>query len=122
MRKLVFLAVLPLGLAGAASACTAPVEASRGPVVLADNSPTSTPTPAAGDASKKVDTTAYPNSPNGSPAAGDKGAPVVTDRAACAGTGAAAACADSPKPSSAADTSDTLKATPTTVNGSAPKQ
>ncbi len=117
MRKLALLTLLPLCLAGAASAYPAPVGASR-PLVLADNSPT----PATGDPSKKIDTTAFPNSPNGSPAAADKGQPVVTDRAACSGSGPTATCPDSPKPSSAADTSDTVKGTPTTVNGGAPKQ
>ncbi len=122
MHKLVILAALPFGLAGAASACPAGVEASWPPLVLADNSPTSTPTPAAGDASKKVDTTAFPNSPNGSPAATNKGQPVVTDRAACSGSGPTTTCPDSPRPSNAADTSDTAKAMPTTVNGTGPKQ
>ena len=105
--------------AGAASAC--PARQASAPLVLADNAATSTPAPANGDPTKAPDTVAYPNSPNGSPATGDKGAPVVTDKAACAGTGPAA-CSDSPKPSTAADTSDVSKATPTTVNGSAPKQ
>ncbi len=108
-------------LAGAASACPLRVEASRPTIVLADNAATSTPAPAGGDAKKAADTVAFPNSPNGSPAAGNKGAPVVTDKAACDGSGPTATCGDSPKPSKAADTSDTAIATPTTVNGAAPK-
>ena len=65
---------------------------------------------------------AFPNSPNGSPAASDKGAPIVTDKAACkGGTSATATCQDSPKPSDKADTSDVRIATPTTVDGTAPK-
>ena len=104
--------------AGSASAC--PARRVSAPLVLADNAATSTPAPANGDPTRAPDTAAYPNSPNGSPATADKGAPVVTDKAACSGMGASA-CADSPKPSTAADTSDVVKATPTTVNGSAPK-
>lgn len=126
MRGLITLAALPLiltGLVGAASACPYAKEAARAPMVLADNSPTSTPTPAAGDAGKKTDSVAFPNSPNGSPAAADKGAPVVTDKAACAnGSSATATCADSPKPSAAADTSDVKIATPTTLNDNAQKK
>ena len=121
MPRLVILAALPLILAGSVQACPFPAQASRAPIVLADNSPTSTQTPAAGDATKKSDTVAFPNSPNGSPAASDKGAPVVTDRAACTGTGATATCPDSPKPSDKADTSDVRIATPRTVDGTAPK-
>ena len=122
MLKLVTLAALPLILAGAASACPFQTQAARAPVVVADNSPTSTATPAAGDPSKKTDSVAFPNSPNGSPAAADKGAPVVTDAAACkGGTSATATCADSPKPSNKADTSDVKITTPTTVDGTAPK-
>ncbi len=114
-------AIVPLILAATpVLACTLHEEASR-PMILADNAATSTTTPSAGDPSKPTDTTAFPNSPNGSPAAGDKGRPVVTDRAACTGTGPTATCADSPKPSNAADTSDVKKATPTAVDGSAPK-
>ena len=105
--------------AGSASAC--PARQASVPLVLADNAATSTPAPANGDPAKAPDAVAYPNSPNGSPATGGKGSPVVTDKAACAGTGPTATCADSPKPSSAADTSDVVKTTPTTVNGSAPK-
>ncbi len=122
MLRLVTLAALPLILAGAAQACPFRTEAARAPTLMADNSPTSTQTPASGDAAKKTDTVAFPNSPNGSPAASDKGAPVVTDKAACAGgASATATCADSPKPSGKADTSDVRIATPTTVDGTAPK-
>lgn len=44
---------------------------------------------------------AYPDNPAGTPVAGDKGAPVVTDKAACptAGNGR---CADRPAPSGSA--------------------
>ena len=119
MRKLVTLAALPLILAGAASACPFRAEASRASIVVADNAATSTPAPAA--APGKADTVAFPNSPNGSPAAADKGAPVVTDKAACTGAGSAATCGDSPKPSTKADTSDVKITTPTTVDGTAPK-
>ena len=127
MRGILTLAALPLVLTGfvggAASACPFAREAARAPLVLADNAATSTPTPAAGDPSKKTDSVAFPNSPNGSPAAADKGAPVVTDKAACAnGSGATATCADSPKPSKAADTSDVKITTPTTVDDTAPKK
>lgn len=123
MLKLVTLAALPLVLAGAAQASSRENRASPARIVLADNSPTSTQTPAAGDASKRPDTVAFPNSPNGSPAASDKGAPVVTDKAACVGGAAATAtCPDSPRPSNKADTSDVKIATPTTVDGTAPKQ
>jgi hypothetical protein len=122
MLKLVTLAALPLILAGVAQACPFQTQASARPMILADNSPTSTQTPAAGDPAKKTDSVAFPNSPNGSPAASDKGAPVVTDKAACAGgTGPTATCGDSPKPSQAADTSDVKITTPTTVDGTAPK-
>ncbi len=126
MRGLLTLAALPLILVGAASgpalACPFQTQAARAPMVLADNSPTSTPAPAAG-AATKTDSVAFPNSPNGSPAAVDKGAPVVTDKAACAGgTAATATCADSPKPSAAADTSDVKIATPTTLNDNAQKK
>ena len=106
--------------AGSASACPAP--RASVPLVLADNATTSTPAPVNGDPAKAPDTVAYPNSPNGSPSTGSKGQPVVTDKAACLGAGATAACADSPNPSSAADTSDVVKTTPTTVNGSTPKR
>ena len=131
MRKLILSeSILAAGLGSAlalaaplaaASACPLRAEASRPAVVLADNAATSTPAPAGGDAKKAADTVAFPNSPNGSPAAGNKGAPVVTDKAACDGSGPTATCGDSPKPSKAADTSDTTIATPTTVNGAAPK-
>ena len=122
MPKLATLAALPLILAGAALACPLHAATLRGPVVMADNAATSTPTPPAGDPTKRTDSVAFPNSPNGSPAASDKGAPVVTDRAACTGgTGATATCADSPRPSGKADTSDVRIATPTTVDGTAPK-
>ena len=116
----ILLAALPLILAGAASACPFGAEASRAPIVVADNAATSTPAPAG--LPGKPDTVAFPNSPNGSPAAADKGAPVVTDKAACTGgTGPTATCGDSPKPSTQADTSDVKIATPTTVGGTAPK-
>lgn len=122
MLRLVTLAALPLILAGAAHACPFRTEAARALVLMADNSPTSTQTPPAGDPTKKTDTVAYPNSPGGMPAASDKVAPVVTDKAACTGgTAATATCADSPKPSNKADTSDVRITTPTTVDGTAPK-
>ncbi|WP_237478453.1 hypothetical protein [Lichenibacterium dinghuense] len=121
MRAIILGAALPLLLAGAAAACPDARQASA-PMVLADNAATSTPAPANGDSAKKPDTVAFPNSPNGSPAAGDKGQPVVTDKAACTGTGPTATCGDSPKPSNAADTSDVAKTTPTTVDGTAPKK
>ncbi len=120
MRTIILAAVSPLLLGvGPVLACPFHQAASR-PLILADNAATSTVTPPAGDAAKKPDTTAFPNSPNGSPAAADKGAPVVTDKAACSGAGATA-CPDSPNASTAADTSDVKVATPTTVDGSAPK-
>jgi hypothetical protein len=119
MRRTIIIGAALLA-AGAASAC--PARQASAPLILADNAATSTPAPANGDAAKKPDAVAYPNSPNGSPATGSKGQPVVTDKAACSGTGSAAPCSDSPKPSSAADTSDVVKTTPTTVNGDAPKK
>ncbi len=125
MRRLILAAALPpvllLAAAGAAAAsCPFHEQASRAAATLvADNSPTSTPAPASGTV-KQPDSVAFPNSPNGSPAAGDKGAPVVTDKAACSGTGAVK-CSDSPPASSKADTGDVKIATPTTVDGSAPK-
>ena len=118
MRILMLLAALPLAVAGAASACPVQAQASRTPMVVADNAATSTPTPQTGGAGK-TDTVAFPNSPNGSPASADKGAPVVTDRAACSGA-MATQCEAKPAPSTKADTSDTKIATPTTVNGTAP--
>ncbi len=120
MRHSLLLAALPLVLAGTAMACPQAMRADRPAILLADNAATSTPAPAGG-AAKAPDTAAFPNSPNGSPAAANKGQPVVTDRAACNGTGPAAGCEASPKPSGAADTSDTVRATPTTVDGTAPK-
>lgn len=114
-------AALPLFLAaaslGAAQACPLQVQASRAPIMLADNAATSTPAP--GNTSKP-DTVAFPNSPNGSPVTTDKGAPVVTDKAACSGTGASQ-CPDKPAPSAKADTSDVKIATPTTSDGAATK-
>ncbi len=122
LHKTVLAAALGSALAAPlAAACPLRAEAPRPAIVLADNAATSTPAPAGGDAKKAADTVAFPNSPNGSPAAGNKGAPVVTDKAACEGTGPTATCGDSPKPSTAADTSDTAIATPTMVNGAAPK-
>ena len=118
MRRILLLAALPSLLAGAAVACPLGTQAARKPVLVADNAATSTPA-AAGTG--KPDAVAFPNSPNGSPAAVDKGQPVVTDKGACTGTGPTATCENSPKPSTAADTSDTKIATPTTVNGAAPK-
>ena len=122
MRMILIGAALPLLVAGTAWACPSDRRASSAPLVLADNAATSTLTPPNGDAAKKPDTVAFPNSPNGSPAAGDKGQPVVTDKAACTGTGPTAACGDSPKPSAAADTSDVARTTPTTVDDTAPKK
>ena len=98
-----------------AQACPSQVQASRTPIVLADNAATSTPAPAG---TSKPDTVAFPNSPNNSPATTDKGAPVVTDKAACNGTGANQ-CPDKPAPSAKADTSDVKIATPTTSDGAA---
>lgn len=118
MRKTFLLAALPPLLAGAANACPRDARAALKPLVLADNAATSTPAKSDG---KAPDTAAFPNSPNGSPASGNKGQPVVTDKAACSGAGATATCADSPKPSGAADTSDVKITTPTTVDGTAPK-
>ncbi len=120
MRKLIrtsALSTLSIAIAasGAAQACGFSVQASRAPIVVADNAATSTP--AAGSTSTP-DTVAFPNSPNGSPATTNKGAPVVTDKAACNGTGAAQ-CPDKPAPSAKADTSDVKIATPTTTDGSA---
>ena len=117
MRDIILPAALLL-LAGGASACPLSTRAALAPMLLADNA--ATPAPAAGG-QKAPDTAAFPNSPNGSPAAGNKGQPVVTDKAACTGTGPTATCPDSPKPSNAADTSDVKIATPTTVGGAAPK-
>ena len=102
------LAALALGSA-AGWGGAAPARTAR--VVVADNAATSTPSPSSG---KAPDATAYPNSPNGSPATAAKGAPVATDRKDCKGP--AAGCPDSPAPSGKADTSDTSKATPTTTN------
>lgn len=115
MRRILLLAALPSLLAGMAAACPQTARTGPHPVQLADNAATSTP---AGTSAGKPDAAAFPNSPNGSPAAGDGGRPVVTDKAACAGTGPTATCPGSPAPSSAADTSDTKIATPTTVNAS----
>ena len=84
--------ILGAALLAAGSASAFPARQAAVPLVLADNAATSTPAPANGDPTRAPDTAAYPNSPNGSPATADKGAPVVT-----------------------------VKATPTTVNGSAPK-
>ena len=115
MRQLMVLAALPvLGFGGMALACPSGQQASR-PMVVADNAATSTPSPTAG---KAPDAVAYPNSPNGSPMTSAKGAPVVTDKAACGATagGPAAGCEASPPPSGKADTSDTVIGTPTTVN------
>lgn len=117
MRDIILPATLLL-LAGSASACPPSTRAALKPMLLADNAATSTPAPTG---QKAPDAAAFPNSPNGSPAAGNKGQPVVTDRAACTGTGPTATCPDSPTPSNAADTSDVKIATPTTVGGSAPK-
>ena len=113
MRPSMIRLALPLiALAGAAAACPARTQASR-PMVLADNAATSTAAPSG----KAPDAVAYPNSPNGSPVTTDKGAPVVTDKAACGtGSGPSAGCDASPAPSGKADTSDTVIATPTTVN------
>lgn len=122
MRKILLAAALAPLLAAPALACPLRAEAARSPMVVADNAATSTPAPPNGDATKKPDTVAFPNSPNGSPAAGEKGQPVVTDKAACSGAAPTATCADSPKPSTAADTSDVVKATPTTVGAPAPKK
>ena len=112
-------AALPLVVVAAslsaAQACPSQVQAARAPIVLADNATTSTPAP--GNTSKP-DTVAFPNSPNGSPATTNKGAPVVTDKAACSGTGASQ-CPDKPAPSAKADTSDVKIATPTTSDGAA---
>ena len=112
LASLLLVSTAPFGVAGA---CPLQVEASRVPIVVADNAATSTP--AAGD-TKAPDTVAFPNSPNGSPATTNKGAPVVTDKAACSGTGPTATCGDSPAPSAKADTSDVKIATPTTSDGS----
>lgn len=87
-------AVLALG-AAAAQACS-DRSASSASLKVADSTP-----PASG-----TDTTAYPNSPNGSPATGESGQPVTTDHAAC-GTVKTAGCEASPPPSGKADTSDT---------------
>lgn len=124
MRRLMLAAALPpmllLAAAGAAMACSFHEQASRAAGnLVADNSPTSTPAPVGGTA-KQPDSVAFPNSPNGSPAAADKGAAVVTDKAACSGSGAVK-CSDSPPASGKADTGDLKIATPTTVDGSAPK-
>jgi hypothetical protein len=119
MRDIILPAALLVLLAGGASACPVSTRAALAPLLLADNAATSTPAP--GGSPKAPDTAAFPNSPNGSPAAGNKGQPVVTDKAACTGTGPTATCPDSPKPSNAADTSDVRITTPTTVDGSAPK-
>lgn len=116
MRPLLLLAALPSLLAGLAFACPLASQAALKPVLVADNAATSTP---AGTSAGKPDAAAFPNSPNGSPMAGDKGRPVVTDKAACTGAGPTATCPGSPAPSSAADTSDTKIATPTTVNAPA---
>ena len=112
LASLIVIYTTPFGLA---EACPLHVEASHIPIVVADNAATSTP--AAGD-TKAPDTVAFPNSPNGSPAATNQGAPVVTDKAACSGTGPTATCGDSPAPSAKADTSDVKIATPTTSDGS----
>ena len=114
MKTSVLWFALPLlGLAGAATACPLQTTAARRPVVVADNAATSTPA----QPGKASDAVAYPNSPNNSPATADKGAPVVTDKAACmAGAAPNAGCEGSPAPSTKADTSDTAKGTPTTVN------
>ena len=117
MRDIILPAALLL-FAGAAGACPSSTGAALKPMLVADNAATSTPAPSG---RKAPDAVAFPNSPNGSPAAGNKGQPVVTDRAACTGTGPTATCPDSPKPSDAADTSDVKIATPTTVGGSAAK-
>ena len=66
------------------------------PLMLADNAATSTPGPAGGATGGKADTVAFHNSPNGSPAVSNKGQPVVTDKAACTGTGPTATCENSP--------------------------
>ena len=122
MRAIIIIGpALALAAAGAAAACPA-VRQAAAPMVLADNAATSTPAPANGDPARKADAVAFPNSPNGSPAATDKGLPVVTDKAACTGTGPTATCENSPKPSSAADTSNVSRTTPTTVDGTAPKK
>ena len=124
MRKLILAAALPSLLlfpAAAVEACPYGSQASRAAIVVADNAPTSSQAPDAGApgvGTKTPDTVAFPNSPNGSPASGNKGAPVVTDKAACGGAGKAK-CPDSPEPSKAADTGDTKISTPTTVNGKA---
>lgn len=49
----------------------------------------------ADETAKKPNSAAYPNSPGGDPAAGDKGAPVETDKSACTGS----KCPDKPAPS-----------------------
>ncbi len=120
MRKPFVTVALPAVLmavltSGTVHACPFAVQASQAPIVVADNAPTSTPAPGS---TSTPDTVAFPNSPNGSPATTNKGAPVVTDQAACSGTGAAQ-CPDKPAPSAKADTSDVKIATPTTVDGSA---
>lgn len=113
-RSTVLVALPLLAVAGMAAACPFERQASR-PMVMADNAATATPSPAGG---KAPDAAAYPNSPNGSPMTGAKGAPVVTDKAACGTTtaGPSTGCEASPAPSGKADTSDTAIATPTTVN------
>ena len=98
--------LLLTSIAGSAAAR----EATQAPSLLADNAATSTPA----TTGKAPDSTAYPNSPNGSPSTTAKGAPVVTDRAGCGNAGMP--CTDSPSASGKADTSDTVRATPTTTN------